>query len=115
MVLDGIWREEVRYKSGDDSTFEPFRDFNGNWIVETQQLVLIENATNEERARLHRYIPDQGTLGGSGDPDPKRIRLADGRKYNLTKKSKLQACAVCGQVGHSWPKDKPRFRDTIRL
>ena len=112
-IQDGLWREEVKDKSKDESTFEPFEDYLGNWIVETQEVAFIENTTNEERARFHRYITAEGTIGGSGDPDPKRIRLADGRKYNLTRPSKNQPCARCGQIGHSWPKGKPRFRDTI--
>jgi len=105
----GVWREEIKDKSVDDSTFQPFEDYRGNWIVETQQIIFIENTTNEERARLHRYITDKGTVGGSGHPDPKRIRLADGRKYNLTRSSKNQPCEVCGQIGHAWPIDKLPF------
>ena len=111
-IADGVWRQEKKDKSGDDSTFKPFTDYYGNWIVETQEITFIEVATNEERARLHRYITDQGTVGGSGDPDPKRIRLADGRKYNLTRPTRNEPCGKCGQIGHSWPRDKSTFRDT---
>jgi hypothetical protein len=108
-IQDGTWRQEEKDKSGNDSTFRPFRDYFGNWIIETQEITFIDVATNEERARLHRYITDKGTVGGSGDPDPKRIRLANGEKYNLTRTSRNEACAVCGQVGYHWPKDKPKF------
>jgi hypothetical protein len=111
-VAHGEWRENIKQKSTEDSTFKPFRDYSGNWIVETQEITFIEVATNEERARLHRYITDKGTTGGSGHPDPKRIRLADGQKYNLTRPTRNEACAVCGQIGYEWPKDKPQFRDT---
>lgn len=83
------------------STFTPFLDYSGNWIVETQQLSWIDAATNQERVRLHRYITSSGKLGGSGDPDPKRIDLGPGKKYALTRKN--EPCAKCGQIGHGWP------------
>ena len=112
-IREGLWREEVKDKSEDDQTFEPFHDYYGNYVVETQEITLIDNATNEERARLHRYITDKGTIGGSGHPDPKRIRLDDDRKYRLTRPSRKEACAACGRAGHDWPKDKPKFRDSM--
>jgi hypothetical protein len=105
-VASGEWREEQPKSENEgnaEETFEPFRDYSGN-IVETQEIKYIDNATNEERARLHRYITDKGTIGGSGYPDPKRIRLADGTGYRLTRKKRNEPCAKCGRVGHEWPK-----------
>lgn len=109
-VARGEWREERKSDDDDNEdggTFEPFRDYNGNWIVETQEIKFIENATNEERSRLHRYITDTGAVGGSGYPDPKRIRLADGSGFRLTRKKRNEPCHKCGRIGHEWPKAPP--------
>src|SRR3954454_183227 len=77
-IESGEWIEEIGDKSSDERTFQPFTDYNGNWIVETQEVYWKEKLTGNERARLHRYITDKGTVGGSGYPDPKRIKLDDG-------------------------------------
>jgi len=103
-----FWREEVRRSSreGAEKTFKQFPDYNGNLIVETQELSWIDNATNEERARLHRYITVEGKIGGSGQPDPKRIHFEDGRKYHLTRLSIKEPCSKCGRTDHEWPKSR---------
>lgn len=41
-------------------------------------------ATGEELARVHQYTKPDGTLGGSGKPDPKRLLLG-GVLYRLYK------------------------------
>jgi hypothetical protein len=114
-LCEVFWQERllevIRAKSGAGvATFRPFTDYNGNIIVETQELSWIEAGTNEERSRLHRYKTNEGSIGGSGYPDPKRIKLADGRSFALTRTSIGQACEVCGRVGHDWPKDLPPLR-----
>ena len=110
-VESGEWRQEIRPKGNPEAgTFRPFRDYSGNWIVKTQELSWIDNATNQERARLHRYITETGTIGGSGYPDPKRLKLDNGQKYRLTRPSEQEPCAKCGRVGHEWPR-KREHRD----
>jgi len=100
------WREEVRRRSrqGTETTFKEFTDYKGNRIVETQELSWIDNTTDEERARLHRYITSDGKIGGSGLPDPKRIHLENGNKYHLTRPLRQEPCAKCGRIGHEWPR-----------
>jgi hypothetical protein len=100
------WREEVRRRSrqGTETTFKEFTDYKGNRIVETQELSWIDNTTDEERARLHRYITSDGKIGGSGLPDPKRIHLENGTKYHLTRPLRQEPCAKCGRIGHEWPR-----------
>jgi hypothetical protein len=81
-IETNAWREEIRRRrrEGSETTFQEFTDYNGNRIVETQELTWIDNATDEERARLHRYITREGKIGASGLPDPKRIHLENGAK-----------------------------------
>jgi hypothetical protein len=57
-IETNAWREEIRRRrrEGSETTFQEFTDYNGNRIVETQELTWIDKATDEERARLHRYI-----------------------------------------------------------
>jgi len=99
-INSGEWREEVRRKS---PASPPFTDYKGNLIVETQELSWIDVKNDEERARLHRYVTDDGRIGGSGHPDPKRINLSDTRKYRLTRPSIKEPCSRCGRIGHDWP------------
>ena len=103
-VASGEWIETVRRASrgGGDKAFRTFRDYKGNLIVETQTIAWIDPRTNQERARLHRFITESGSLGASGYPDPKRIVLEDGRAWSLTSPFD-EPCAECGQVGHRWP------------
>lgn len=42
-----------------------------------------------EVARVHQYLRPDGTLGGSGRPDPKRLRH-EGIYYRLAKQAPLQ-------------------------
>jgi len=104
-IDSGEWVESIRRSStgGEGKAFQPFSDYNGNWIVETQEVIWIEVTTGDERARLHRLITDQNTIGGSGYPDPKRINLGTGRKYALTRTKINEACSKCGRIGHDWP------------
>ena len=104
-IDSGEWEERVRRSSsgGAGKEFKPFTDYAGNWVVETQEVSWVEVATDEERARLQRYITDKGAIGGSGYPDPKRIRLGPGRAYNLTRPNDNEPCAKCGRIGHGWP------------
>jgi hypothetical protein len=76
-------------------------DHHGNAIKESHELSWIELKTNNEKARLHRFVTSDGRIGASGHPDPKRIKLCGPRKYALTGKG--VACQKCGQVGHDWP------------
>lgn len=48
------------------------------------QEVRYYNQDNEEVARVHQYVKPDGTLGGSGLPDPKRL-LIDGILYRIVK------------------------------
>jgi hypothetical protein len=94
------WRQEIRHwsREGAETTFQEFIDYNGNHIVESQELSWIDNTTDEERARLHQYITTDGRIGASGLPDPKRIHLEDGTRYHLTRPPKQEPCAKCGRI-----------------
>lgn len=48
------------------------------------QEVRYYDQNNNEVARVHQYVKPDGTLGGSGMPDPKRL-FVDGVKYRLQK------------------------------
>jgi hypothetical protein len=107
-IASGEWQEKTKRKDPDAlRTFIPFTDRNGNEIVETHQIHYVEVASNEERARLHMYITKEGKIGGSGHPDPKRIRLRSGKSYHLTRPSENEPCAICGWIGHGWPDGVP--------
>ena len=49
------------------------------------QTISYRDHDGNELARAHRYLKPDGTLGGSGRPDPKRL-LQDGVLYRLVKK-----------------------------
>src|SRR5580693_9319720 len=103
------WRGEIRRRSreGAEAAYKEFTDYSANRIVETQELSWIDNATDEERARLHRYITSDGHIGGSGLPNPKRIHLENGAKYHLTRPLRKEPCAKCWRIGHDWPRRNP--------
>lgn len=72
MIQEGILRTEIVRTSHlknpaerDEPTcthsqFVRYSDHNGQWLVE-----------------VHRYLRPDGTLGASGMPDPKRLRIGD--------------------------------------
>lgn len=51
------------------------------------QMVSYRDASNNEIARVHQYLRQDGTIGASGKPDPKRL-LVGGTLYKLQKKPK---------------------------
>ncbi|MDP2674350.1 MAG: hypothetical protein Q8Q00_05525 [Dehalococcoidia bacterium] len=53
------WRERGQ-EEGTRSQVLRYLDAEGQWLVE-----------------VHQYLRPDGTLGGSGTPDPKRLRLED--------------------------------------
>src|SRR5688572_27826550 len=42
--------------------------------TKSQFISLVDIKTNEEIVRFHQYLRPDGSLGGSGKPDPKRLR-----------------------------------------
>lgn len=50
----------------------------------SQEVYYIDPQTNVEMARVHQFVRSDGTLGGSGKPDPKRL-FVDGTLYRLRK------------------------------
>ena len=64
---DRLAPPEAGQKPGTLSQTISYRDLDGN-----------------EVARAHRYLCPDGTIGGSGRPDPKRL-LQDGVLYRLVK------------------------------
>jgi hypothetical protein len=48
------------------------------------QMISYRDASDKEIARVHQYLRPDGTLGGRGKPDPKRL-LHDGVLYRLVK------------------------------
>lgn len=49
------------------------------------QMISYRDRGDNEVARAHQYLRPDGTLGGSGRPDPKRL-FEDGILYRLVKK-----------------------------
>ncbi len=41
------------------------------------QMVAYVNSNDEEIALVHQYVKPDGSFGGSGQPDPKRLRQGD--------------------------------------
>jgi hypothetical protein len=86
MFNEGRFRERV--ESGEltavvkaqrmPSQFHPERIPPGS----VSQEVRYYDADNYEVARVHQYVKPDGTLGGSGLPDPKRLYI-DGIMYRL--------------------------------
>ena len=103
-LRSGEWIEQVKNKTLESKdTFVPFRDYTGKLIVETQEVTWKDAQTGDERARLHRYIASDGSVGACGHADPKRIRLPGGRKYNLTQKrddGTFGPCDECNSTEH---------------
>jgi hypothetical protein len=58
---------------------EPFCTFS--------QMVSYRDASGNEVARVHQYLRQDGTIGASGKPDPKRL-FSSGELYRLHKKQK---------------------------
>lgn len=48
------------------------------------QMVSYRDSDNREVARCHQYLRPDGTIGGSGKPDPKRVYL-EGTLFRLEK------------------------------
>jgi hypothetical protein len=40
-------------------------------------MVAYVNSNDEEIALVHQYVKPDGSFGGSGQPDPKRLRQGD--------------------------------------
>ena len=57
------------------------------------QTVSYRDVHNDEVLRVHQYLRPDGSLGGSGMPDPKRL-FENGTFYRLVKKSKLKTYPV---------------------
>ncbi len=51
------------------------------------QMISYRDASNNEVARVHQYLRQDGTIGASGKPDPKRLYVG-GTLYRLQKKPK---------------------------
>ena len=51
------------------------------------QMVSYRDALGNEAARVHQYLRQDGTIGASGKPDPKRLYMG-GTLYRLLKKPK---------------------------
>ena len=51
------------------------------------QMLSYRDAGNNELARVHQYLKPDGTIGGKGKPDPKRVFI-DGVLYRLVKNPK---------------------------
>lgn len=51
------------------------------------QMVSYRDASDNEIARVHQYLREDGTIGASGKPDPKRLCVG-GTLYRLQKKPK---------------------------
>lgn len=56
----------------------------GQVIGTLTQMLSYRDAEGNEVARVHRYLRPDGTIGGSGRPDPKRL-LENGVLYRLVK------------------------------
>jgi hypothetical protein len=39
------------------------------------QIISYDNSNQEEEARVHQYLRTDGTIGASGRPDPKRLKI----------------------------------------
>ena len=61
------------------------------------------DGNNVECVRVHQYLTEDGQIGASGKPDPKRI-LLNNTMYRLTRPSEQEPCQKCGRIGHDWPK-----------
>ena len=48
------------------------------------QMLSYRDSDNNEVARVHQYLRPDGSIGGSGKPDPKRVFL-EGTLYRLVK------------------------------
>ncbi len=48
------------------------------------QMLSYRDSDNKEVARVHQYLRPDGSIGGKGKPDPKRVFL-DGVLYRLVK------------------------------
>src|SRR6056297_2659868 len=87
-------RGEIRTVVNRDQPTD-FVDHNGERCVRSQEISWLEEATGTEVARVHQYITDEGAVGASGLPDPKRIRVGQ-LLYRLHKKGR--ECSICGEV-----------------
>jgi hypothetical protein len=56
-------------------------------VCTLSQMVSYRDASGNEVARVHQYLRQDGTIGASGKPDPKRLSFG-GELYRLQKKPK---------------------------
>ena len=59
-------------------------------ICTRSQMISYRDPAGNELARAHRYLRNDGSVGASGHPDPKRV-YEGGILYRLEKKSKSPA------------------------
>lgn len=81
LIHSGIPSPEVGLPSGSRTEMISYRDINGL-----------------ELARAHQYVLPDGTIGASGQPDPKRI-LKDGKLYRIEKDKSRTAVSASRESG----------------
>jgi hypothetical protein len=83
----GLWEKT---KSGELSTVtlehrHPALTVANEPFCTYSQMISYRDASNNEVARVHQYLRENGTIGASGKPDPKRLSIG-GELYRLERK-----------------------------
>jgi hypothetical protein len=68
LVAYGVLREQV-IRNG-----HPAPERSGQPFCTRSQMIDYVDANNQVVAKVHQYVRPDGTLGGSGRPDPKALR-----------------------------------------
>jgi hypothetical protein len=82
-----------------DETID-FRDLTSGQIAwshhcdRTQEMTFEDRHNGAEIARAHLYITDNGQIGASGAPDPKRIRIGNDYYRIVTAGNPCEMCAA---------------------
>jgi hypothetical protein len=89
---------------------EPFEHYNGKISTWNDELFVFDDryAVGHHRhdvARIHQHRCEDGSLGGSGLPDPKDLMIDDTNYRGLKKKNPV--CALC--TSGDWIPPEERF------
>ena len=72
MIAEGLLKSEYLW----NGHLQNPEDWQGPWCTHSQTIRYLDNQ-GQWLVEVHQYLRPDGTLGASGIPDPKRLRIGD--------------------------------------